>query len=81
LLAIDGVRPGQWHGFSDPKGIKPRDVEYLQRFAERVLQGEPPEITGEDGLAAQAIVEAAYESARTGRAVRVARGPWARVAS
>lgn len=77
LRTIDGKRPGQWHGFSDAKGLRPRDIEYLQRFAERVLRGEPPEITGEDGLAAQAIVEAAYESARTGRAVQVTRRPWA----
>ncbi len=76
LKVVDGNRPGRWHRFNGVAGLKHRDIEYLQRFAASVLAGEEPEITDEDGLAAQAIVEAAYESARTGRAVQVARRPW-----
>ncbi|MFF4607844.1 Gfo/Idh/MocA family oxidoreductase [Streptomyces sp. NPDC001339] len=41
-------------------------------FATAVRDGVPPESTVGDALAAQAIVEAAYESARRGRAVRPA---------
>jgi len=76
LRLIDGKRPGQWHEVAGVRGLKHRDVEYLQRFADSVLRGEPLEITGEDGLAAQAVVEAAYESAKTGRTMTVPRHPW-----
>lgn len=76
LKAVEGKRPGQWHQMGNPKGVSNRDLMYVERFADRVLRGEPPEITAEDGLAVQAIIEAAYESGRTGRVVRVER-PWA----
>jgi predicted dehydrogenase len=76
LKRVDGKRPGLWHEFSDFRGISQRDVEYLQRFSDHVLRGEGPEITGEDGLAVQAIIEAAYESSRTGQVLKVERGPW-----
>lgn len=81
LRMVDGKRPGQWHEFSGVHGAGPRDVEYFQRFAERVLRGEPPDVPGEEGLAAQAIVDAAYRSSQTGRTVQVERGPWVRVES
>lgn len=73
---VDGKRPGQWHEFSGIRGVTSRDVEYFQRFTDGVLRGRGPDITGEDGLAAQAIVEAAYRSAQTRQTVRVERGPW-----
>jgi len=38
-------------------------------FAHRVGNGEPPQYTGEDGLLASRVIEAAYESARAGRVV------------
>jgi predicted dehydrogenase len=38
-------------------------------FARRLDAGEPPRYTGEDGLQASRIIEAAYESARSGRVV------------
>jgi predicted dehydrogenase len=81
LRVIDGKRPGQWHAFTAAPGIGVRDVEFFHRFAERVLRGNPPDVSGEDGLAAQAIVEAAYRSAETGRTMQVPRGPWTRDAS
>lgn len=75
LRFVDGKRPGLWHALS---GIRDRgpDVQFIQRFADLVLRGEQPEITGEDGLAVQAIVEAAYRSAESRRSVRIHRGPW-----
>lgn len=39
-------------------------------FARRVDAGEPPRYPGEDGLQASRIIEAAYESARSGAVVR-----------
>jgi len=79
LRLVDGKRPGQWHAFAGQRQSSNRDVVYLQRFAERVLSGQEPEITGEDGLAVQALVEAAYRSAEAGHAVRVEREPWTNV--
>lgn len=38
-------------------------------FTRRILAGEPPRYTGEDGMQASRIIEAAYESARTGRVI------------
>jgi predicted dehydrogenase len=76
LRLVDGKRPGQWHTFSGVRGVAQRDVEYFQRFADRISRGEAPDVTAEDGLAAQAIVEAGYRSAQTGRAERVEREPW-----
>jgi predicted dehydrogenase len=38
-------------------------------FARRVGSGEPPRYTGEDGLLASRVIEAAYESARSGQVV------------
>jgi predicted dehydrogenase len=41
-------------------------------FVEAVRQGRPPLVTGEEGRRSLALVLAAYESARTGHAVRPA---------
>ncbi|MDR7523041.1 MAG: Gfo/Idh/MocA family oxidoreductase [Armatimonadota bacterium] len=71
LRLVDGKRPGQWHRFSGTPGLAQRDVEYFRRFADRVLRGEPQDVTVDDGLAAQAVVEAAYRSAQSGRAEKV----------
>lgn len=74
LRLINNKRPGQWHRFASSGNPADRDVEFLRRFAERVLRGDAPEITGDDGVAVQAIVEAAYQSAVVGHAVRVENG-------
>jgi predicted dehydrogenase len=46
----------------------------IANFVESVGAGAPPAVTGRDGLRAVEVVHAAYESARTGRPVRVERG-------
>jgi predicted dehydrogenase len=38
-------------------------------FVDAVLDGRPPRVTGADGRATVAMIQAAYESARTGRQV------------
>jgi UDP-N-acetylglucosamine 3-dehydrogenase len=46
-------------------------VEYLRELAAAIRTGSEAPITGEDGLRALEVVEAIYESAETGRAVRI----------
>ncbi|MFQ5922924.1 MAG: bi-domain-containing oxidoreductase [Anaerolineales bacterium] len=60
---IDGKRPGRWKYLRSASKLHPK-VEYLDRFAQAVIEDKPPEITGADGLCLQAIIEAAYRSSR-----------------
>jgi predicted dehydrogenase len=46
-------------------------VAVLEEFAAALAAGRPPSITAEDGVTALRIVEAAYESSRSGRTVRI----------
>lgn len=46
-------------------------LTYLRELAVSLHRGESPAITGEDGLRALEIVEAIYQSAETGRVVRL----------
>jgi len=46
-------------------------VHFLTDLAASIRAGTPPAITGEDGLRALEVVEAVYESATTGRTVRL----------
>jgi predicted dehydrogenase len=46
---------------------------YVSRLATAIERGETPDVTGEDGLAVQAIIEAAYRSADEGRSLEPAR--------
>ncbi|MCL6445271.1 MAG: Gfo/Idh/MocA family oxidoreductase [Alicyclobacillus sp.] len=49
------------------------DLGLVIDFVECVRTGRPPSITGEDGLRAMEVALAAYESARTGRPVKLQR--------
>jgi predicted dehydrogenase len=61
LHAVDGFNAGEWHTLAEWEwGIERR--EYIRRLARAVLRGETPEISGQDGRAIQAIVEAVYAS-------------------
>ena len=44
----------------------------MKEFAEALLDGRPPAVTDVDGWCGVACIEAAYESARSHRAVKVA---------
>lgn len=68
---IDGKRPERWQSLKPLPKMRREQIEYLDRFALAVLTGKPLEITGEDGLRVQAIIEAAYRSSREGRAMAV----------
>ncbi|HZT33419.1 MAG TPA: Gfo/Idh/MocA family oxidoreductase [Bryobacteraceae bacterium] len=48
----------------------PCTLPFLKDLAESIRAGKPAAISGEDGLRALEVVEAIYESAETGRAVR-----------
>jgi predicted dehydrogenase len=49
------------------------DMDYLmiQDFARRISRGQPPAITGEDGLAAAELAIGAYRSAATHRPMKL----------
>ncbi len=50
----------------------PCTLPFLRELADAIRNGTPSAITGEDGLRAMEIVEAIYESAETGKAVKTA---------
>jgi predicted dehydrogenase len=63
--AVGETREGAW------ELPKHENVHYplVDDFTRRVLSGEGPRYTGEDGMQATRIIQAAYESARTGKIV------------
>jgi predicted dehydrogenase/threonine dehydrogenase-like Zn-dependent dehydrogenase len=67
--ALDAVRPGRWHAVSDQSRMDTRLV-YLSRLATAIDQGAEPDVTAGDGLAVQAIIEAAYRSSAGAGLVR-----------
>lgn len=50
----------------------PSTLPFLRELSEAIRKGTRPAITGEDGLRALEVVEAIYESAETGKAVKPA---------
>jgi predicted dehydrogenase len=46
-------------------------VQFLSDLAAAIRTGSPAAITGEDGLRALEVVEAIYQSAATGKTVRL----------
>jgi UDP-N-acetyl-2-amino-2-deoxyglucuronate dehydrogenase len=71
LRIVDGCRPGQWHQFGSVQSEASDSTEYFRRFADCVLAGKDAEISGEDALRLQAIVDAFYRSATEGKPVSV----------
>jgi predicted dehydrogenase len=61
LRQVEGRRPGVWHPL-DRVGTAGDRHEYVSRFARSVFDGTEPEVSGDDGRAIQAIVEAIYAS-------------------
>jgi 2-desacetyl-2-hydroxyethyl bacteriochlorophyllide A dehydrogenase len=72
LRALDGVAPGRWHDLG-PLPKVDVNLSYIAWFADAVLQGRRPDLSGEDGRAIQAWIEAIYESARLKCAVPLRR--------
>ena len=67
--AVQGLRTERWQSFANSKRGVPIRSEYFSRLATSIGNGMPPEVTGHDGLAVQAFMEAAYRSAATGKSV------------
>ena len=67
VRAVDGIETDRWCALPAEEG-DPREA-FVTRFAEAVLDGRAPDVTAADGLAVQAVVEAAYASAERGTGV------------
>ncbi len=59
---------GRYQPFLEPR--EPLTLE-LESFVEAILEDKPPAVSGEDGLKALRICEAAIESARIGKPIRL----------
>jgi predicted dehydrogenase/threonine dehydrogenase-like Zn-dependent dehydrogenase len=70
LRALDGVRAGRWQALARPKNGSNGRTLYFERLAAAIGSSEEPEVTGRDGLAVQAFIEAAYRSAAEGERMR-----------
>jgi predicted dehydrogenase len=70
--SLEGVRAGEWAALTPDARDDERRV-FVERFAEAVSQGRPPDVTADDALAVQAFVDAAYRAAQSGRPVAVQR--------
>ena len=74
---VDGLRPERWNRLEHLPRLRDENVsvgmaiEYVERFADAVLARKPLDITGRDGLALQAVIEAAYASSRQAQPVAV----------
>lgn len=69
LASVPGLRGSRWQAFAATGGPSMRAV-YFSRLATALHRGEPPEVSARDGLAVQALIEAAYRSTETGCAER-----------
>lgn len=68
--AIDGLCPARWQTFADSGGADIRAL-FVSRFATAIDRGDEPDVTAEDGIAVQALIEAAYRSSAEGAPVHV----------
>jgi len=73
--STDGVPAGVWHEMPvAPLTEEERQIAMVDGFAGPIVHGEPPTISAEDGLAALAIVLAAYQSGAEGRPITLTAG-------
>ncbi len=63
--AVPGALTRRWNFLPREPEVDERTV-FVERFAAAVLSGGRPDVTAEDGVAVQAVVEAAYRSAQEG---------------
>ena len=71
LRAIGDLRSGRWQTFGKLPRPDLRAV-FLCRFATAIAEGRRPDVTAEDGVAVQALIEAAYAAADQEAVVRPA---------
>jgi predicted dehydrogenase len=70
LRKFENYPPGHWHALGKFPQIDERSL-FISRFAQAVCNGQAPDISGEDALAVQKIVDAAYRSGASGQAVEI----------
>jgi len=71
----DDVSAGEWHEMPvTPQTAEQQQIAMVDGFAGPLLGGESPTVSAEDGLAALAIVLAAYQSGTEGRPISLAAG-------
>lgn len=64
--ALPGVVPGRWNALPED-GQDDVRTAYVEHFAAAVLDGRPPDVSAQQALAVQAVVDAAYRSVASGR--------------
>jgi predicted dehydrogenase len=62
---VPGLLTGRWNAL--PREPVDERTMFIERFATAVLEHREPDVTGGDGLAVQAVVEAVYRSVTSGR--------------
>ena len=67
--AVDGLRTTRWNSLEGYRATDVRAV-YVSRLASAISRGTEPDVTAADGLAVQALIEAAYRSSDDGEPVR-----------
>jgi predicted dehydrogenase len=70
-LADEAVPTTRWQSLQSEHGVDIRAI-YVSRLASALARNERPDVTAQDALAVQAVIEAAYRSAQTGETVRPA---------
>lgn len=73
MRRVAGLRPARWQRIKSGRKID-RLATFFDRFDAAVSNGVEPDVTGEDGRVNIAVVQAAYEAARTGQAVEIGAG-------
>ena len=71
LRSRRGATPSRWTALAADEAADPRAI-FVSRFATAIARGDEPDVTMDDGVAVQAVLEAAYRADETGRAVNVA---------
>jgi predicted dehydrogenase len=69
LRHMEGLRPGRWQSFGRMPVYNSRAV-FMSRVATAISSEQPVDVSAEDGLMVQAVIEAAYRSSTTGLRLR-----------
>lgn len=72
IHSIQGLAARRWHPFGRLSEVDER-VRYVDRFAQAIRNGWAADISGEDGLAIQVLIDAAYEAGRKGARFEIPR--------
>ncbi len=70
LRKVGGLKPATWQGLGKLPKVNPV-AAYMDRLATSIFENRPPDVTGHDGRENLAVVLAAYEAGREGRAISV----------